>query len=699
LSESETQFEVLEGYPTTAEGEVHIDKNSMNLLGILPQEFIEIQGKKKTLAKCLPLYLSDKGKNGIIRVDGTVRENADIAIGDTVTIRRIIVVDAEKVVVSPLGDIPAIDMDYLSHFQNRPLVKGDNVTISSNTAARGIIFQVIELIPEADACSATSNTIFLSTRKEDNIGTANRLVNDGVQHFHEEEYVKALECYDKAIEFYPENVEAWNWKGDLHLKNNQLNDTLECCNKVLDIDPRNIDALKGKGNVLRHLQKLEDSISTYNSALEIDPTNIDCLMGKGMVLEEINMLEEAISCYDKVIQNKEEAIRGWIYKGGALIKCDKIAEAMQCYQESLKIGTYNAHSLFGIALVKSLQGKFDDALTNLDEAISLEPSLKQAANHELSFKDLRHDERFGVLVAEEIYWKDVVNQDNVGLLPSFYKERHEVKAKPATSFSKMKNKIFGDNDENSNIFFALEAYSRDASSKVVRIDIKKNTCQTGDIVEIIRIPIFDWDEIPGNDTLWLSSFLKNHLMIDWTENSTMTKINDGNSILITSGEKNIRIDLDKKSSKATMLVYNDTYSKYTFSVPESVPLYVYPDKYKTVVKCLPIYPSDEGKGIIRMNNLIRHNTCSSIGEFILINKLDEVKTAEKVVVTPLQKIPPIDERYLADSLNGEPIIKGDYVSISYFGGSLSFEVIGVTPLADAVLVTEKTIFHIEESVS
>ena len=45
-------------------------------------------GKRRTVAKCLPLYPSDEGK-GIIRVDGLVRNNAGVAIGDTVVVRKI----------------------------------------------------------------------------------------------------------------------------------------------------------------------------------------------------------------------------------------------------------------------------------------------------------------------------------------------------------------------------------------------------------------------------------------------------------------------------------------------------------------------------------------------------------------------------------------------------------------------------------
>ncbi|KEQ56289.1 ATP-dependent 26S proteasome regulatory subunit Posttranslational modification protein [Marine Group I thaumarchaeote SCGC AAA799-B03] len=118
-------------------------------------------------------------------------------------------------------------------------------------------------------------------------------------------------------------------------------------------------------------------------------------------------------------------------------------------------------------------------------------------------------------------------------------------------------------------------------------------------------------------------------------------------------------------------------------------------KRRTVAKCLPLYPSDEGKGIIRVDGLGRNNSGIAIGDTISVRKIKAV-AAEKVVVAPLEAIPPIDERYLADALESVPLIKGDNVMVPYFGGRLTFQVIGVTPAADAVLITQKTVFHIAE---
>src|ERR687886_301308 len=125
-------------------------------------------------------------------------------------------------------------------------------------------------------------------------------------------------------------------------------------------------------------------------------------------------------------------------------------------------------------------------------------------------------------------------------------------------------------------------------------------------------------------------------------------------------------------------------------------------KRRTVAKCLPLYPSDEGKGIIRVDGLVRNNAGVAIGDTVIVKKIKAVP-AEKVIVAPLEAIPPIDERYLADALESVPLIKGDNVMVPYFGGRLTFQVIGVTAsqannidATVAVVITRKTIFHIAE---
>ncbi len=118
-------------------------------------------------------------------------------------------------------------------------------------------------------------------------------------------------------------------------------------------------------------------------------------------------------------------------------------------------------------------------------------------------------------------------------------------------------------------------------------------------------------------------------------------------------------------------------------------------KRRTVAKCLPLYPSDEGRGVLRIDGVIRNNADVAIGDAVVVKKVS-APPAEKVVVAPLEAVPPIDERYLADALDSVPVTKGDNVIVPYFGGRLTFQVTGVSPVAEAALITHRTVFVISE---
>ena len=122
-------------------------------------------------------------------------------------------------------------------------------------------------------------------------------------------------------------------------------------------------------------------------------------------------------------------------------------------------------------------------------------------------------------------------------------------------------------------------------------------------------------------------------------------------------------------------------------------------KQKAVAKCLSLYPADENKKIIRFDGLIRNNCNAEIGDHVSILKI-RTAIADTVTVVPNESPIPVDERYLADALDGVPLIIQQKIMIPYFGGRLTFQVVNTVPVIDdkteAVIVTQKTGFHMQE---
>ena len=59
-------------------GKVRIDNDTMQKLGITAGDFVEIHGKKMTVAVAWPAYAEDQGQE-IVRMDGLIRRNAGVA--------------------------------------------------------------------------------------------------------------------------------------------------------------------------------------------------------------------------------------------------------------------------------------------------------------------------------------------------------------------------------------------------------------------------------------------------------------------------------------------------------------------------------------------------------------------------------------------------------------------------------------------
>ena len=122
-------------------------------------------------------------------------------------------------------------------------------------------------------------------------------------------------------------------------------------------------------------------------------------------------------------------------------------------------------------------------------------------------------------------------------------------------------------------------------------------------------------------------------------------------------------------------------------------------KHKTVAKCLGLNSADENKKIIRIDGLIRKNCKAELDSIVSIRKI-KFTDAESIAIVPMEAIPPIDPRYLADALNDIPVIPEQFVMVPYFGGRLAFMIVNILPDItkdiEAVIITQKTRFEMLE---
>ncbi len=135
-------------------GRARIDTLTRKDLSVDVGEIIEIVGKKRTAAKVFRAAHEDEGK-GIIRIDGMIRGNAAVSIGENVVVQKADAQPAQKIVVAP--KIPhgkrvrfgqGVEGLFKKGLLNRAVIKGDEIIIPNIALMGGFLpFMVASTAP------------------------------------------------------------------------------------------------------------------------------------------------------------------------------------------------------------------------------------------------------------------------------------------------------------------------------------------------------------------------------------------------------------------------------------------------------------------------------------------------------------------------------------------------------------------------
>jgi len=137
-----------------AKGRVRVDAATRLDLHLTVGDVVEIIGKKSTAAIVWRAHPDDEGK-GLIRMDGLIRDNAGVGIGDKVRIRKVEVNPANRITLAPVIE-EGQKLQFGSGIEGvvkrglfkRPVTKGDTVIVPGIALiGRALPFIVVEISP------------------------------------------------------------------------------------------------------------------------------------------------------------------------------------------------------------------------------------------------------------------------------------------------------------------------------------------------------------------------------------------------------------------------------------------------------------------------------------------------------------------------------------------------------------------------
>jgi predicted O-linked N-acetylglucosamine transferase (SPINDLY family) len=161
--------------------------------------------------------------------------------------------------------------------------------------------------------------------------------NLGIAYNQLQNYERSAQAFEKAIKLRPDYPEALYNLGLTLVRLNRLNEALQSYQKALEITPDDIDIHLAIGSVYFKQKQLKPSLAAYESALAIDPKSSSALVSIGAVLIEMGEVERAISYLNEALNIQPNDAQAYCNLGHAFMIKEQMSEAIYFYNKSLEL--------------------------------------------------------------------------------------------------------------------------------------------------------------------------------------------------------------------------------------------------------------------------------------------------------------------------------------------------------------------------
>ena len=125
--------------------------------------------------------------------------------------------------------------------------------------------------------------------------------NSGVDLYHQRDYSKAIQAYQKVIELDPGYAEAYNNLGIIYQEAGDLDRALASYQKAIEINPKSEKALNNLGVLLYLKGRYEESIQAFQKALTLNANNIESHINLGILFKKQGQVDQAIESYHRAL--------------------------------------------------------------------------------------------------------------------------------------------------------------------------------------------------------------------------------------------------------------------------------------------------------------------------------------------------------------------------------------------------------------
>ncbi|MEH2163030.1 MAG: tetratricopeptide repeat protein [Nostoc sp.] len=192
------------------------------------------------------------------------------------------------------------------------------------------------------------------------------------------EYEAAIASYDQALNFKPDDHEAWYNRGSALGKLVRNEEAIASYDQALNFKPDDHQVWYGRGFALGNLVRNKEAIASYDQALKFKPDLHQAWNNRGITLGNLGRNEEAIASYDQALNFKPDLHEAWYNRGNALGNLGRNEEAIASYDQALKFKPEYHEAWYGRGVALGNLVRNEEAIASYDQALNFKPDFHEA---------------------------------------------------------------------------------------------------------------------------------------------------------------------------------------------------------------------------------------------------------------------------------------------------------------------------------
>src|SRR6266566_2472106 len=219
-----------------------------------------------------------------------------------------------------------------------PNLASDVVETNPSLTANGNLTVQLLLRERADHSKGPKPGVIRAGENEQRIPKeARKAFNDGLKFKGNDEPLKALESFNRAVELYHEYYQAFSERGDVNVFQRKLEEAAADFDRALKINAHYGPALRGLGYCKLEKKEFADAIEFFEKSISADPNNANTNLLLGIANLELDRREEAKQALLKALSFTPPAVRAHIYLANVYAKehlYQQAADELQKYLEA-----------------------------------------------------------------------------------------------------------------------------------------------------------------------------------------------------------------------------------------------------------------------------------------------------------------------------------------------------------------------------